>query len=65
MKCTWCLWAIESFGEIVGCVACDDECPTNEDIEAAKKGGYLAYNGCSCESDEKYLVDMLQISTSC
>jgi hypothetical protein len=47
------MWAIESFGEIVECAACGDECPKDEDIEAAKRGGYLAYNGCSCQSDKK------------
>ena len=56
MKCAKCMWAIWDYAGIccVDCMACGDEkCPTDEDIDAAEKGGYLAYNGCSCQSDTK------------
>lgn len=48
-KCINCMWQItERFGQFEQVIGCrgDDECPTEEDIEAARKGGYLAYYGC-------------------
>lgn len=54
-KCSRCMWAIWDYSGLccVDCMACGDEkCPTDEDIDTAEKGGYLAYYGCSCQSDE-------------
>ena len=48
-NCARCMWAIWDYGgmQCVDCMACGDEkCPTDEDIEAAEKGGYLAFYGC-------------------
>lgn len=50
MKCNNCIWAIwENYYGVVGCMACDEECPTDEDVKTAKEEGYLAYYGCSEE----------------
>ena len=48
-KCGRCMWAIWDYAGLccVDCMACGDEkCPTDEDIDAAERGGYLAYYGC-------------------
>lgn len=55
MKCENCMWQItESCGQVVDCRAgLDDKCPTEEDIEAAARGGYLAFYGCHTEVEEE------------
>ena len=55
MKCNNCMWAIWDNGiQVVDCMACDEACPTDEDIEIAKACGYLAFYGCSNEDEEEY-----------
>lgn len=51
-KCTYCLWGVRYYDEIVSCTSVDEECPTDEDIKVAKMNGYYAYNGCCNENDE-------------
>lgn len=54
MKCGMCMWAIWEKGYgVVGCMSCDDPCPSDEDFRTAETGGYLAYYGCSEEDEEE------------
>lgn len=55
-NCENCMWAIWDYAGMHA-VACmedpvDDKCPTEEDVETAKRGGYLAYYGCSDEEHD-------------
>lgn len=55
MKCEECMWAIWDYAgmECVDCMACDEKCPTDKDVEHARKGGYLAFYECSERADEE------------
>ena len=52
--CEHCMWAIWDYAgmEAVACMACDDKCPTEQDVEASKYGGYMAYYGCAKDHED-------------
>lgn len=54
MKCAECMWGVWDYAGME-CVECkadlDEKCPTDADVEHARRGGYLAFYGCSERAD--------------